>query len=396
MRVLFLAPQPFFQERGTPIAVRLALQVLARRRGDCIDLLTYHEGETAEITNVKIHRIWAPWFIKNIAPGISLKKLVCDVIFLVKALLMVLRAGAKPYQLVHAVEESVFVAWLIRRLFGIPYIYDMDSSIAMQLTEKWWLLKPFFPLFERVEGLAIKGALAVVPVCDALAEIAKRQGSQNTRVLSDISLLDMEGGEGSKVDLRCEASLPENALVVLYIGNLEPYQGVDLLIESFAKAACDEAHLVIIGGRVEHMQNYEKMAERLKIHYQVHLFGPRPVGSLSGYLRQADILASPRVRGNNTPMKIYSYLHAGAAILATDLPTHTQVLTPQVACLAKTEVGAFSAALSDLLRSPEKRAALGAAAKELAESRYTFESFKETLNGIYDAVTREINKGAVN
>jgi len=43
MRILFLAPHPFYQDRGTPIAVNLMLQALSER-GEEVDVLTYHEG----------------------------------------------------------------------------------------------------------------------------------------------------------------------------------------------------------------------------------------------------------------------------------------------------------------------------------------------------------------
>ena len=43
-------------------------------------------------------------------------------------------------------------------------------------------------------------------------------------------------------------------------------------------------------------------------------------------LLAADVLVSPRLKGLNTPMKIYSYLDSGSAVLATRLRTHTQVL----------------------------------------------------------------------
>ena len=43
MRVLLLASHPFYQDRGTSIAVDHVLQVLSQR-GDCVDVLTYHEG----------------------------------------------------------------------------------------------------------------------------------------------------------------------------------------------------------------------------------------------------------------------------------------------------------------------------------------------------------------
>ena len=153
MKVLFLAPQPFFQERGTPIAVRLALQVLAKRGGDSIDLLTYHEGRDVQIPNVAIHRIPAPRWIRDIPPGFSFKKLFCDCIMLLSALQLVWKNRAGQYELVHAVEESVFIAWIIKLLFRIPYIYDMDSSIALQLTEKFpfcRLLLPFLRFFEKI------------------------------------------------------------------------------------------------------------------------------------------------------------------------------------------------------------------------------------------------------
>ena len=61
MRILLLAPQPFFQARGTPIAVRLVLEFLTAR-GHQVDVLTYHEGSDVEIPNCRIARIPRhPW-----------------------------------------------------------------------------------------------------------------------------------------------------------------------------------------------------------------------------------------------------------------------------------------------------------------------------------------------
>lgn len=56
MRIMFIAPQPFFQERGTPISIDLLLRELSGR-GDEVDLLTYHLGEKREYKGVSIGRI---------------------------------------------------------------------------------------------------------------------------------------------------------------------------------------------------------------------------------------------------------------------------------------------------------------------------------------------------
>jgi glycosyltransferase involved in cell wall biosynthesis len=395
MKLLFLAPQPFFQERGTPIAVRLALEVLAERARQNlppneIDLVTYHEGSEVQIPNVTIHRIKPPASIRGIGPGISFKKLLCDVVFLFTVLRLVWRSRGRQYDLVHAVEESVFIAWLLKLVFRIPYLYDMDSSLAIQVTDKWRLLRPLRPVLGAFERVAVKGSIAVVPVCDALAAIADRHGSRETFILRDVSLLN--GARHPECNLRREIGADASAEVVLYVGNLEPYQGIDLLLESFRIVAehHDTSRLAIIGGSPQHIAAYRAQAESMGFGARMHFLGPRPLDMLNSYIVQADILTSPRVKGNNTPMKIYSYLHSGRAILATELFTHTQVLTHEVAELASPEPGPFAEAMLRLLRDPVRRARLGSAGNALAEKNYTFEVFSERLNAMYDRIASGI------
>lgn len=388
MKLLFLAPQPFFEDRGTPIAVRLALEVLSSRKAPPIhiDLLTFHQGRDIPLPRIKHHRIRAP-FIKGVRPGFSFKKLLCDVLFLMAALRLVLRSRKQQYALIHAVEESVFIALLIKLLFGVPYVYDMDSSMAQQLVEKWHILSPLSPIFNALERLAIRHSIAVVPVCDALASLAMNSGSREIAILRDISLLK-DDLRSQPFPLREQLNLPATSELVVYIGNLEGYQGIDLLLESFAQTARqhDTSHVVIVGGSPHHIARYRERCEALGIADRAHFLGQRPVDELTQYIMQADVLASPRIRGNNTPMKIYSYLHSGKAILATSLETHTQVLSPDVAVLVEPELNRFSAALYALLTEPERRQRLGAAAIALAEQRYTFEVFSRQLNNAYDRI----------
>jgi hypothetical protein len=105
VRILILAPHPFFQPRGQ------------------LDLLTFHEGENVAIPNCRIHRIARPPWIRKVRAGFSLKKVVCDIVMFVKSVRMVRR---NRYDLIHAVEESAFIAAAIQRLTGSPYVYDMD------------------------------------------------------------------------------------------------------------------------------------------------------------------------------------------------------------------------------------------------------------------------------
>lgn len=386
MKILFLAPQPFYEDRGTPIAVDQVLKVLSER-GDTVDLVTYHQGKDVTYPNVILHRIPSIPFVRGIRPGFSWKKLVCDAVMLLVVLRMVLRNRC---QVIHAVEESVFIALLLNWLLHIPYIYDMDSSLSQQIGEKYPSLMRVVPVLGAFEKLAIQHAQAVIPVCDALATHAGKYMPKKTVLLRDVSLLQhVPPGEAGNL----RTTLGITGTLVLYVGNLEAYQGIDLLIESFVLVSeqTDQADLVIIGGTLADIQKYEEQCRSLGIAQRVHFCGPRPVEHLAAYLAQADILVSPRIKGANTPMKIYSYLDSGRVVLATNLPTHTQVLSDKVAVLADPTPEAFAQATLNLIKQSYLREQLGAAGHQLIQEEYSYSAFHARLNGLYDWLQLQLN-----
>src|SRR5207247_8518900 len=94
-------------------------------------------------------------------------------------------------------------------------------------------------------------------------------------------------------------------------------------------------------------------------------------------LLAADLLVSPRSRGTNTPLKIYQYLRSGKAIVATRLLTHTQVLSDQTAILTGATAQEFADGILAGLANRERAEAIGARARELAETKYSYEAYLE-------------------
>ena len=187
MNVLMLAPHPFYQARGTPIAVDLVLRVLSRH-GEIVDVVTFAEGEDVCYTNVRIYRIPSFRFTRNVRPGFSGKKLISDLFVFGKTLQLV-RTG--HYDLIHAGEEAVFIALFIKKVFGIPYVYDMDSSLVGQMIDKYPSLRFCKSILQAFEGAAVKNAEAVIPVCRALAnEVRRYSPNKKVVVIPDISLLN--------------------------------------------------------------------------------------------------------------------------------------------------------------------------------------------------------------
>jgi glycosyltransferase involved in cell wall biosynthesis len=279
------------------------------------------------------------------------------------------------------------MALRILRRVGTPYVYDMDSSMSHQIVDKLPLTKCLLPLMRGCERRAVRGAVAVAAVCDALADQANGDGARKTVILRDVPLLESDAPASSGATGFGRA-IESPGVRLLYVGNLEPYQGIDLLIESFGRVPRDlSAQLVIVGGTSKHVARYQALSEKLDLAERVQLIGPRPLADLGALMKEADILVSPRIHGTNTPMKIYSYMAAGKAILATDLFTHTQVLDQDTACLAAPTPAAFSAAMVDLIADPAKRCCLGAAAHLAVQTKYSLAVFQRTLNELYDGLT---------
>ena len=183
--------------------------------------------------------------------------------------------------------------------------------------------------------------------------------------------------------------------IVMYVGNLESYQGIDLLLEGFSylihESAC-RASLVIIGGDTRGIDKYSVMASKLNISHLVYLIGPRPLETLSSYLLQADILVSPRLKGVNTPMKLFSYLKSGKPVLATNLLTHTQVVDDLTAFLVNPNPKALAGGLMSLLTNRELRDRLGMAGKHLVETCYSHDAFIQEFNSAMSWLESELQR----
>jgi glycosyltransferase involved in cell wall biosynthesis len=173
--------------------------------------------------------------------------------------------------------------------------------------------------------------------------------------------------------------------VVLYTGTFEAYQGLDLLFRAtrLVVERQPSARLVLVGGEPAQVARARAQARACGALSGTIFVGQRPAPEIPGYLDMADVLVSPRSTGTNTPLKIYQYLRAGRPIVATRLLTHTQVLDDDVSVLTDPTPEGFAAGIVAMIADPARARAIGARARALAETKYSYEAYVERTRQAY-------------
>jgi glycosyltransferase involved in cell wall biosynthesis len=136
-----------------------------------------------------------------------------------------------------------------------------------------------------------------------------------------------------------------------------------------------DARVLVVGGEPAQVADAKARAAAAGAAATMVFTGQQPAKEIPGFVQAADLLVSPRIRGTNTPLKIYSYLRSGKAIVATNLLTHTQVLTPEIARLVDPQPGPFAAAMLELIEQPAERERLARQAAAVAEEKYSRQSY---------------------
>ncbi len=127
--------------------------------------------------------------------------------------------------------------------------------------------------------------------------------------------------------VRVRFELPSHEKSIVYAGQFFDWKGVDTLIGAAAHLSSD--HVVhLIGGTGKDLERCQELAKKLPAGSATVLFhGMRPLEEIPNWLRAATLVVIPNsgkfeisVR-DTSPLKLFEALAAGAAIVASDLPS---------------------------------------------------------------------------
>ncbi len=382
MRILKIVPQAFYTARGTPLsAYHRARELIAR--GHEVDILTYGVGGDPPEFQARVFRARGPHFKRAISAGPSRLKIWFDVLLFVNLLAHLAR---HRYDVLYAHEEGALLARLAGAIFRIPYIYDMHSSLPLQITDwKFSTSRSVVAAFKWVERLSVRGACAVIAISPAVARAARTAGPDTPCVLL---ANHFEVGQAVPAEevaaVRTRHGIALERKLVVYAGSFVALQALDLLLDAvpLVLTAVPNTTFLLVGGTDAEIETLRAQGKRLGVLDHLIFERSLPQAAIPAYLTAADVLVSPRIQGINSPGKLLNYLASGRPVVATDTLVHNQLLTDKSAILTPPTAAGLAAGLVTALTDPARVAEVVAGASKLL-GRY---SSKSERDAAYQAV----------
>ncbi|MDP9084847.1 MAG: glycosyltransferase [Pseudomonadota bacterium] len=377
-RILLVTPQPFYEDRGTPIAVRYVAQALSEL-GACVDILAFPVGRSVTIPRVTIMRCANPFRLTQVPIGFSWRKIVLGAT-LWQAFSRLVNSG--KYHIVHAVEDAAYMACAICPPAGQPFIYDMASAIPAELKRNALFASGLIQrLLSAAERRVIASASLVV-CSSGLGDYVSHRVPEAPVREWPYPAYAQRVERSRAMDLRKALGIRPNQRVILYSGNFAAYQGIELLLEAFklARQTCPELALVCVGATDKELA---ALSATGATHEQVFVLRRQPRMQIPVYMELADFLVLPRVAADNVPLKLFDYMASGTPIIATRGPAHEPLLDESRAFMSDPTVEALSVALVDACASRERSAALGRAARSYATKYFGWDRFVDFVRTTY-------------
>ncbi|MDP3957663.1 MAG: glycosyltransferase family 4 protein [bacterium] len=394
MKILVVAPTPFFSDRGTHI--RILEEALAlEKRGHAVIIATYHIGAKLPEhldTKIDIRRIrrWLFWY-KKLEAGPDWQKILLDLMLIRKT--FYLARTWKP-DIIHGhLHEGALIGWIVQKVLfwrKMKLVVDFHGSLTKEMVSHSYLRTTgLMKFFEMVEyWIDTLGDATVASSWDNIKRINAVRKSNPAQILLDGTRLSMFEGLSPVSALRAVYHIPEGSVVVAYTGALIPNKGIRLLLDAIPLvcARYAETHFVIAGFPVDQIAEYLRQ-DIFKT--RVTVISPLSYFELPKVLRMSDIGVDPKESTTRQASgKMLQYMGAGLPIACFDTENNREYLADGGVYASVTTPESLALALGELVASRELRRAKGVINHQRAEI-FSWEASAEKLEKIYQDILYE-------
>jgi glycosyltransferase involved in cell wall biosynthesis len=324
MKILMVAPTPYFSDRGCHVRIfeeAKALRVL----GHDVSICTYHLGR--DLGGIPTYRtIRIPWYSKQTA-GPSWHKPYLDILLFFKSWQV---ARKLQPDILHAhLHEGAFIAFFLKKLLKIPMVFDCQGSLVGELVDHHFIRNGslLYRAFCFLEKQINQWPDLIITSSTRLADLLRNQFKLDAaKVISLCDGVDVATFRpGLAVEsLRRQLGLPADRPIVVYLGAMSDYQGLDILLEVIRHLEGRIALHFLIMGYPE--DAYVIKAAQLGITHRVTFTGRIDYLLAPEYLCLGDMAVSPKLSLTEANGKLLNYLACGLPTIAFDVLVNREIL----------------------------------------------------------------------
>jgi glycosyltransferase involved in cell wall biosynthesis len=378
-KIMMIAPTPFFAHRGCSVRVYEEARALGKL-GNEVVICTYHHGD--DVPGLAVHRIAnVPWYQK-LGAGPSYHKLYLDVLLWFKSLQVARQI--KPHVIHGHLHEGTLLGNMVGRILNLPLLSDVQGSLTGELKAHG---------FVRREGLYSKLLLRLERAIDAMPDVSvasssavadelrDRFGARRVFLARDGVDKDVFRPAVPRASLR--EPLPDDAKIVVYLGLLSDYQGIDCLLEAvpLVVRGNDKVHFLLMG--YPNVDKYRVKAHRLSIDGHVTFTGRIPYSEAPSYLTLGDLAVAPKMAETESHGKLYNYMACGLPIVAFDTPVNREILSDLGLYARLGDASSLASALLGAIGDEGLLADLGRKLRERAVTLFSWENTARQLMECY-------------
>ncbi|MCL5070907.1 MAG: glycosyltransferase family 4 protein [Actinobacteria bacterium] len=389
IKVLMIAPTPFFADRGCHVKILEEVRALSRRNID-VKVVTYHIGR--DIEGVDIQRIVnIPWY-KKLEAGPSIHKYYLDLLLAFKAIKVA--AKFKP-DIIHAhLHEGVFAGKIVQLFIKKPLIADYQGSMVGEMLDHGFMKRNSlsFRFNSWLERTVNKWPQKIIFSSSGAKEFFLANFNVNPeKVVSFV--------EGTNTDefhpgydisqLRKKLNLPGDKKIVIYLGVLTSYQGIDILINSIndIRRKFNNVHFLIVG--FPNLEYYTAMAQKLGVSDWVTFTGRVNHEDAPKYLNLGDIGLSLKLSKTEANGKLFGYMAVGLPCLVFDTKTNREILGDAGIYAEYNNKESFVEKLIFLLENEKTAKEYGKMARLRVLEKYTWDNAFSNFLDIYKDVLQK-------
>jgi glycosyltransferase involved in cell wall biosynthesis len=266
-------------------------------------------------------------------------------------------------------------------------VYEVNGLPSIELPHTWPRVAPStLAKLEDIERYCLRHARVVVTPSRVIARAVEQRGARNVHVVPNGA--DIPAVTPAKPD-----DAPERYLV--YVGALQPWQGVDVLLRAFTRLRDLDVDVVICSSvPPRRARPLRRLAERLGVADRVHWRYTVPHGGVGAWLAHAAVsvaplTASPRnIQQGCSPLKVWESMAAGVPVVASDIPAVRELIVDgeHGRLVPPDRPAELARAVRILLEYPERARSLAGNARARIAGNFTWAHARARLAEVYRLV----------